>query len=76
MTVNKFYSATDWGIVQSMGYDNAEDIKEILDIECPVPHPTAAERVRWFEFLRALKEDDFSIGDRIALFGFIFEVVQ
>lgn len=70
-----------------MWWCKMEELKKILEDkgytkeqfegmeDCPYSHD-AEEKINWNEFLRGIKEQDFSVGDMFWLNGVEFEVKQ
>ena len=67
-------------LLVSMGYESDDDMEAILDATEQYPHPSPSasleDKVRWVEFCKAIREDDFSVGDSFWLGDWKFEVVD
>jgi len=60
------------------GYETNEEVAALLDnyYSNPSPYPVEdiEDIIKWTEFVRALKERDFTPGDEFSLNGIRFEV--
>jgi len=60
------------------GYETNEEIASLLNsyYDSPAPYPVEdiEDVIKWTEFVRALKERDFTPGDEFSLNGIRFEV--
>lgn len=77
-TPNCVYGKDADATLESMGYldDEKESVLDaVLGNRPPYHAHDLAERVKWVEFLRAMKEQDFTPGDEFGLNGIHFLVM-